>query len=185
MRGTGARAFSSCLHGLPLAGAFSVGSTSPRELAVRRRPTPSLGQPQESSQGWATASGWLSYHPAPGTEGWPLVREVPSCAYSQGNTWRCCLAWAGSLNNSLVCSIVPAFSSEELTTPSHLSGQEGWPLYWREAQEFQVRGGLFTISRLLCEEKREGFWSHQCPAWEGQVWVPGVCGRGREARRKA
>lgn len=69
--GTGARAFSSCLHGLPLAGAFSVGSTFPRELAVRRRPTASLGQPQESSQGWAAASGWLSYHPAPGTEAWP------------------------------------------------------------------------------------------------------------------
>lgn len=137
--GTGARAFSSCLHGLPLAGAFSVGSTSPRELAVRRRPTPNLGQPQESSQGWAAASGWLSYHPAPGTEGWPLVREVPSCGYSRGNTWRCCLAWAGSCNNSVVCSIVPAFSSEELTTPFHLSGQEGWPLYWRKAQEFQVR----------------------------------------------
>lgn len=147
--GTGARAFSSCLHGLSLAGAFSVGSTSPRELAVRRRPTPSLGLPQESSQGWAAASGWLSYHPAPGTGGWPLVREVPSCAYSQGNTWSCCLAWAGSRNNSLVCSIVPAFSSEELTTPSHLSGQESWPLYWREVQECQVREGGEAPSQLV------------------------------------
>ena len=55
MMGTRARAFPSSLLGLPLAGASSAASTSPRELAVSRKPTPSLGQPQESSQGWDSA----------------------------------------------------------------------------------------------------------------------------------
>lgn len=50
MMETRARAFPFSLYHLPLTGASAAGSTSPREPAVRGKPTPSLRLPQESSQ---------------------------------------------------------------------------------------------------------------------------------------
>lgn len=48
MLGAMVRAFPFSLHDLSLAGASSASSTSLRELAARRKPTPRLGQPWES-----------------------------------------------------------------------------------------------------------------------------------------
>lgn len=51
----------------------------------------------------------------------PLVKQLPSCPAPQGSTWHS--AVPGQLMAVLSCLIVPVFSSEEFTTPSHLSGR--------------------------------------------------------------
>lgn len=59
----------------------------------------------------------------------PLVKELPSCPSPQGTHLIDTSDFPGqAYNNSLLCPIVPAFSSKEFTTPYHLSGQGDWTL---------------------------------------------------------
>jgi hypothetical protein len=59
---------------------------------------------------------------------------LSSCGRLQGNTWHFCLLRAETCNNSLLCSIVCAFFSEEFTTPS--------PPFWSRRLDTCLKIGL-------------------------------------------